>query len=82
MTREETKKLMNEISTLYPRFVSSNEDRKMKVDLWSEVLEKYTYEEIHRGLIYYASKNPIFPPSPGQLIDEGHDELSDLDFLV
>ena len=69
MTRDETKILMKEIAVLFPRFINQQEDRTMKVDLWTEALKDDDFQKIHDALIKYArSDNKGYAPSAGQLI--------------
>lgn len=70
MTRDETKKLLTEISHLFPRFEAVNEDKTLKVDLWTEALGEHGYEEMHQALMRYVQgENKGFAPSIGQLIE-------------
>lgn len=68
MTRNDTKKILLVIGTLYPNFKPSND--RLMVDAWSAVLEPYEYSDINAGLLYFARTNVSgFAPSVGQLID-------------
>lgn len=70
MTRDETKKLLKEITVLFPRFMVNDEDKTMKVDLWAEVLQEEDFVKMHEALIKYSkSSNNGFAPSAGQLIE-------------
>ena len=70
MTRDETKKLLKEITLLFPRFMESKEDKTMKVDLWTEVLQDTDYKKTHGALIKYSqTANKGFAPSAGQLLE-------------
>ena len=70
MTREETKKILSEIAHLFPRFAIQDENKTLKADLWTEVLEDMEYGEIHKALMKYArSEERGFAPSAGQLIE-------------
>lgn len=88
MTRDETKLLMKEVAVLFPRFINQQEDRTMKVDLWTEALRDDDFQKIHEALIEYArSDNKGYAPSAGQLIElmkknEDDGEYADSDFLV
>ena len=76
MTREETKMLLTETAHLFPRFANPDEDKKLKVDLWTEALEEYDYESLHAALMSYArNESKGFPPSVGQLIELTGDPL-------
>jgi hypothetical protein len=76
MTRDETKKLLKEITVLFPRFMGNDEDKTLKVDLWNEVLQDDTYSEIHDALVEYTrSDNKGFAPTAGQLIELTQDPL-------
>lgn len=70
MSREETIKLLTEIAHLFPRFVNSEEDKKLKIDLWTEAMNELSYTDMHTALMEYArSDNKGFAPSVGQLIE-------------
>lgn len=76
MTRDETTRLLTEIAHLFPRFVNTDEDKRLKVDLWNEVLQDETYQEIHDALVEYTrSDNKGFAPTAGQLIELTQDPL-------
>lgn len=76
MTRDETKKLLKEITVLFPRFMVNDEDKTMKVDLWAEVLQKEDFKVIHDALVKYSqSSNNGFAPSAGQLIEIAADNV-------
>ena len=67
MTREETKKLFAYMGTLYPTFTKDLTSEK--IDLWTELLCDFTYEEILASFREYARTNITgFAPVPGQLI--------------
>ena len=70
MSREETIKLLTEIAHLFPRFASSEEDKTLKIDLWTEAMEELSYADMHTALMKYTrSNNKGFAPSVGQLIE-------------
>ena len=70
MTRDETKKILTEIACLFPRFAVEGENKKLKVDLWTEALKDAAYDDIHGSLIKYSqSSNRGFAPTAGELID-------------
>lgn len=67
MTREETKNLFAYIGTLYPLFTKDTTSEK--IDLWTELLCDFTYEEIVLSFREYARTNLTgFPPMPANLI--------------
>lgn len=76
MTRDETTRLLTEIAHLFPRFVNTDEDKRLKVDLWDEVFQDEPYDMIHSALMDYArGDNKGFAPAPGQLIELTIDPL-------
>ena len=67
MNREETKKLFAYMGTLYQTF--TKDVTSEKIDLWTELLCDFTYEEILASFREYARTNVTgFAPVPGQLI--------------
>ena len=68
MTREEAKKIVMIVVTTYPNFKPN--DLGFMVDVWTDMLSDYTYQEIAISLkSYIKSENGGFAPSIGQLIN-------------
>ena len=53
MTRDDTKKLLLAITTMYPNYKADN--KALMVDLWSEMLREYDYNTIMQGLKAYIT---------------------------
>lgn len=69
MTREETKKIIRIMCDSYPNYKPM--DLSETVDVWTMMLEEYTYEQISIALkAYVLSDTSGFAPSIGQLIDK------------
>lgn len=69
MTREETKKIIRIMCDSYPNYKPM--DLSEAVDVWTMMLEEYTYEQISIALkAYVLSDTSGFAPSIGQLIDK------------
>ena len=70
MTTSETAKLLAMISSTFPSFKVTKNDRSDVIRMWSLILEPYTSESIYRAFISYARANTSqFAPTPAQLID-------------
>lgn len=66
MTRDETKALLFEMTTVYPNFHPEN--LTATIDIWSKILEDDDPMVIHDAFIAYTRSNTSgFAPSPGQL---------------
>lgn len=67
MTREETKKIIRIMCDSYPNYKPM--DLSETVDVWTMMLEEYTYEQISVALkAYVLSDTSGFAPSVGQLV--------------
>lgn len=67
MTREETKKIIRIMCDSYPNYKPM--DLKETVDVWTMMLEEYTYEQISVALkSYILADTSGFAPSIGQLV--------------
>lgn len=70
MTRDDTKKLLMRIQSVFPNWKPQAELRFV-IDTWWEYLTDYSYEEVLIGLsTYIATDTSGFAPSIGQLIDK------------
>lgn len=70
MTREEVKKLLAIITSVYPNYVVKAENKSGVVDAWTWALSDYPAEEISASLKIYVKTNKTgFAPSVSQLID-------------
>ena len=70
VTRDDTKKLLMRISSVYPNWKPQAE-LKYVVETWWEYLSEYTYDEMRAALKTYISTDTSgFAPSVGQLIDK------------
>lgn len=66
MTREETKKIIRVIDAAYPNFHPNNLSEM--VDIWTLMLEDYSYQDISVALkSYIQGDSSGFPPAVGQL---------------
>lgn len=67
MTREETKKIIRIMCDSYPNYKPMNLSET--VDVWTMMLEEYTYEQISVALkAYILADTSGFAPSVGQLV--------------
>ena len=67
MTQDEVKRLLTIIVASYPNY--KNENMKLTVNVWNEMLQEYSYEEAVLGLkTFIATDTSGFAPSIGQLI--------------
>lgn len=67
MTREETKKIIRIMCDSYPNYKPM--DLKETVDVWTMMLEEYTYEQISVALkAYILADTSGFAPNIGQLV--------------
>lgn len=84
MTRDDTKKVLMRIQSVFPNWKPTAELRFV-VDTWCEYLEDYTYEQVLMALkAYIATDTSGFAPSIGQLIDKVNsltvkDELNEME---
>jgi hypothetical protein len=53
MIKQETFKLLKKIAAFYDQFVIDQE----KVDLWHEVLKRYSFDEVQKNLFSYVAKS-------------------------
>ena len=66
MTRDETKTIVRVIMATYPNW--HPQDLKDLVDIWTMMLEEYSYQDISLALkTYILSDSSGFAPSVGQL---------------
>lgn len=71
MTREETVKILMMIQGTFPNFKPM--DKTVIVDIWQNVLDEYTYQDISLALkTYILTDTSGFAPSPGQLVEKIH----------
>lgn len=81
MTREETVKILMMIQGTFPNFKPM--DKTVTVDIWTNVLEEYSYNDIAIALkTYILTDTSGFAPTPGKLVDKIHsvkiiDELTE-----
>lgn len=69
MTRDETKKILMAIQSVFPNFHIEN--KTFTVDTWNMVLQDFRYEDVEMALISYVrTETRGFAPSPGQLIEK------------
>lgn len=67
MTREETKRLLRIMASLYPNWKADNPS--LTVDAWTAVLANEDGQEMADALKLYARRDTSgFSPAPGQLI--------------
>lgn len=72
MTRDDTKKLLMRISSVYPNW-KPQADLTFVIETWCEYLSEYTYEQVLIALKAYISTDTSgFAPSIGQLVDKIH----------
>lgn len=70
MTRDDTKKLLMRISSVYPNW-KPQADLTFVIETWCEYLADYSYEQILVALkTYIATDTSGFAPSIGQLVDK------------
>lgn len=68
MTREDTKKVIMVISSIYPNWHPS--DMSLTVDAWTLMLENFNYNQVSAALkAFVLSDIGGFAPSPGQLVE-------------
>lgn len=83
MTRDDTKKVLMRIQTVFPNW-KPTADLKFVVDTWWEYLSEYSYEQVCLALKAYISTDTSgFAPSIGQIIEKihnlsGHSELNEM----
>lgn len=81
MNREDTKKFLLTINSMYANF--KPEDLTLAVDSWTWALADYTAEQVMAALqIYIKTSNSGFAPNPSQIIGcinkpQEHDYLSE-----
>lgn len=72
MTRDDTKKLLMRISSVYPNW-KPQADLSFVIETWCEYLVDYTYEQVLTALkVYISTDTSGFAPSIGQLVDKIH----------
>lgn len=72
MTRQEASMLLAVLAASYPKYYKgmTDQEKSSTIDVWTSVLEDYTYQQASRGLrAFLSSDTEGFPPSPGQVID-------------
>ena len=68
MTRDDVKKLIGVMSSVYPNYTPKN--LSFTVDILHKVYENCEYSRIEKALAEYIATNTTgFPPVPGQLIE-------------
>ncbi len=73
MTRDETKKIIMAMTYTYPNF--HPQDISIVIDLWTSMLEAYSYQQISAALqAYILTDTSGFAPSIGQLTNKIHTE--------
>ena len=76
MLRNETSKMLAVMSIAYPSY--KPQSVTMAIDLWTSMLNNYSYAEVENALkAYIATDTKGFPPSPGQIIDKLHPVQTD-----
>lgn len=69
MTRDETKKILMVVQSVYPNF--NPPDKSIAIDAWQTMLSDYPYQKVEAALkAFVRSDKKGFPPSVGQLIDK------------
>ena len=69
MTRDEVKKLLNDITTFYPEAAQNVSNPARLADLWTEVLEAEEFAEMHRCLVKFVQTDTRgYAPKIGQLL--------------
>lgn len=83
MTKTEVKKIIAVMMAAYPNYSPGNVD--IVVDLWSDMLDGYTYGQANMALkAYILSDTGGFAPSIGQMVEKlqmfsGSDELNEME---
>lgn len=73
MTREEIKKLLSVITSIYRNFDAKPQDMANIVNAWTWALSDYPAEEINASLkIFIQTSNSSFAPTVSQLIEGVH----------
>ena len=79
MTRQETGKFLDELTTLYPNVLRKEINMGLMGNLWEEALKDYSYKDIHEALQdYFRGDIKGYVPTAGQLIDlidDGYNSL-------
>ena len=71
MTRDETRNILMLIQAAYPNY--HPQDKTVTIDLWTEMLSDYNYEQVSIALKAFISTDTNgFPPSIGQIISKIH----------
>ena len=84
MNRDDTKQILMRIQCTYPNWKPTG-DLSFMVDVWTESLEEYSYQQVLTALkVYTAIDTSGFAPSIGQLIDKVNslttkDELNEME---
>lgn len=69
MTRDETKKILMAIQSVFPNFHIEN--KTFTLDTWNMILHDFRYSDVEMALIAYVrTETSGFAPSPGQLIEK------------
>ena len=72
MTRDETKKILLAVCSIYTNFKPM--DMSITVDTWHILLEDYDYSDIHKAMIAFMRVDTSgFAPTPAQLINTLHE---------
>ncbi|MBO6015294.1 MAG: hypothetical protein J6S50_05680 [Oscillospiraceae bacterium] len=84
MTREETKRIITAICTVWPNYQPPS--MADAIDLWTALLADYTYQIVSAALQTYIMAGHAFAPTPGQLVatipkKEGRTELEAWDMV-
>lgn len=71
MTFNEAMKFVAVLMTIYPNYNPADEE--LAAQVWADVTEDYTYEQVDAALKSYMRTNTSgFAPVPGQIIDKIH----------
>ena len=73
MKKAEMLQIIGRITVTYPRHFDrlTTTDLDRMVEVWADVMEDYTFEQVCYGLkAFIASDTKGFPPVPGQIIDQ------------
>lgn len=64
MTRDETKKILMAIQSVFPNFHIEN--KTFTLDTWNMILQDFRYSDVEMALIAYVrTETRGFAPSPG-----------------
>lgn len=69
MTRDETIKILMVVQAAYPNY--NPQDKTITVNLWSEMLEEFSYQQVNAALkAYIRTDKSGFAPSIGDVVDK------------